>query len=254
MDERDASRTSAVARGDRREPSGSPMGLLERSDALELSDAHLTRRSDIPPPAPNGGAWQRSLLEALLAPLDHSRAGAWSTRLLDHFGGCEQALSASPQALERVSGEPRIAALFSAVLNVQRTLLRCKLDERPLLSSFDAVARYLKATLAHQSIERLHVLYLNSANRLLRDETSDVGSPLHVMLQSRLILTRALELGATALILAHNHPSGDPHPSLSDQDATKQLMRAAATLDITLHDHLIFASGGWSSLRALGKL
>lgn len=102
--------------------------------------------------------------------------------------------------------------------------------------------------------EIARVLYLNAANHLLRDESCAEGSLLEVTIHPREVVRRALELGATALILVHNHPSGDPTPSRADREATRRLAAAAALLDIRLHDHVIVASSGCVSFRALGLL
>jgi DNA repair protein RadC len=98
------------------------------------------------------------------------------------------------------------------------------------------------------------VLFLNSKNRLLRDEVMSEGSINETPIYPREIMRRALELGATALILAHNHPSGDPQPSDGDVDATRRIARAARSLDIKIHDHVVVARSGWTSFRTLGLL
>jgi DNA repair protein RadC len=123
-----------------------------------------------------------------------------------------------------------------------------------VLSSADAVGDYLFAALGHQRRECVRVLFLNARNRLLRDESFGEGTPLGALLQPREILSRGLELGATALILAHNHPSGDPSPSRADVAATSRLAAAAALLDMRLHDHVIVAARGTTSFRLLGLL
>ena len=147
-----------------------------------------------------------------------------------------------------------MAALLGAVRAAQLDLVREKLYARPVLSCDRALGDYLSVSLAHLSREVARVIYLNAANQVLRDESCGEGSPVEVIIHPREVLRRALELGATALILAHNHPSGDPAPSQADIDATRRLARSAALLDIVVHDHVIVTSSGRTSLRAMGLL
>lgn len=132
--------------------------------------------------------------------------------------------------------------------------LRTEAFARPKLDDSQALIDYLSLDMALLPTERLRVLFLNSSNRLLFDETLAEGSVSEAPVYPREIMRRALEVGATALILAHNHPSGDPTPSRSDIDATRRIAIAARSLDICIHDHVIVARSGWSSFRALGLL
>ncbi len=132
--------------------------------------------------------------------------------------------------------------------------LRTELGQTPILSSSEALTNYLFASMAYNSVEHLRVLFLNSSNRLLRDEVMARGTVNQAPLYPREILKRALEIGATAIIVVHNHPSGDPTPCQADVKATAHLVAAARTLDIAVHDHLIVARSGWRSLRAEGLI
>ena len=143
-----------------------------------------------------------------------------------------------------------LATLRSAMLHA----LRREALQGPVLGDADAVAAYLFAAMAHEPVEQLRVLYLNARNRLLLDETAIEGSVNVAPIYPREILRRSLETGATALILAHNHPSGDPKPSREDIRLTRLVATAGEALDIRLHDHLIVARSGWISLRAGGYL
>lgn len=143
-----------------------------------------------------------------------------------------------------------LATLRSAMLHA----LRREALQSPVLGDADAVAAYLFAAMAHEPVEQLRVLYLNARNRLLLDETAIEGSVNVAPIYPREILRRSLEVGATALILAHNHPSGDPKPSREDIRLTRLVATAGEALDIRLHDHLIVARSGWISLRAGGYL
>ena len=124
----------------------------------------------------------------------------------------------------------------------------------PVLGDSRAVMDYLFAAMAHEPVEQLRVLYLNTRNCLLFDETVVEGSINIAPIYPREIVRRSLEVGATALILAHNHPSGDPRPSREDIRVTRLVAAAADALDIRLHDHVIVARSGWTSLRAAGYL
>jgi DNA repair protein RadC len=132
--------------------------------------------------------------------------------------------------------------------------LRPEALEGPVLGDSDAVAAYLFAAMAHARVEQLRVLYLDARNRLLLDETMSEGSVNIAPIYPREIVRRCLEIGATALILAHNHPSGDPEPSGEDIRLTRLVAAAGETLEIRLHDHVIVARSGWISLRAAGYL
>ena len=130
--------------------------------------------------------------------------------------------------------------------------LRREALQEPVLGDSDAVTAYLFAAMAHEPVEQLRILYLNTRNRLLLDEVVIEGSVNVAPIYPREIVRRSLEVGATALILAHNHPSGDPKPSREDIRVTRLVATAAAALDIRLHDHVIIARSGWVSLRAEG--
>ena len=164
-------------------------------------------------------------------------------------------LAAPPAAQQRVIGNERkllawLATLRSAMLHA----LRREALQGPVLGDSRAVMDYLFAAMAHEPVEQLRVLYLNTRNCLLFDETVIEGSINIAPIYPREIVRRSLEVGATALILAHNHPSGDPRPSSEDIRVTRLVAAAAEALDIRLHDHVIVARSGWTSLRAAGYL
>lgn len=163
-------------------------------------------------------------------------------------------LAAAPEAVSRTAGDWRPADLLARVRAVQLHVLRLPLTRRPILSSSSSVIDYLHGRLAHRSNECLHVLFLDTRNHLLCDEEAASGSISSVALHPRPILRRALELGATALVIVHNHPSGNPEPSQADAEATRRLVVAAAALDIRIHDHLVVAREGAFSFRAAGLL
>jgi DNA repair protein RadC len=140
------------------------------------------------------------------------------------------------------------------VRDVMLHVLRAEALKAPVLGTSEALIDYLFADMAHLPFERVRALFLNAKNRLLHDELVCDGSINEAPLYPREIMRRALEVGATALILAHNHPSGDPEPSEGDIRATRRVAEAGRALDIRLHDHVILARSGWSSLRMLGLI
>jgi len=132
--------------------------------------------------------------------------------------------------------------------------LRSEAFSGRVLADSAALIDYLSLDMAHLPVERLRVLFLNSGNRLLHDEIIAEGSVNETAIYPREIMRHALDVGATALILAHNHPSGEPWPSQGDIEATRRIAEAARPLDICVHDHVIIARNGWSSFRALGLI
>ena len=174
--------------------------------------------------------------------------------LLAEFGGVGALLSADPGALLRAGlSEGVVAALKIAEASALR-LLRSRLADRPLLSDWKALADYLHADMAHRAVERVRVLHLNSKNMLIRDELVSEGSVDQAAIYVREVVRRALELGSAALIIVHNHPSGDPEPSRQDVALTRELIAASKPLGIAVHDHIVVGAKGQKSLRALGLI
>jgi DNA repair protein RadC len=205
------------------------------------------------PAAARGSVRCRQILVELLRPLGEA-AGSWTDKLVDEFGSLGAVLAAEPAALARTVGDEGAVRQVRAVRAAMLQALRTEALAGPILSDSRALTDYLFAEMAHLAVERLRVLFLNARNRLLADETMAEGTISEAPIYPREILRRALEVGATALILVHNHPSGDPQPSNSDIDATRRVFDAARALEIVLHDHVIIARSGWTSFRALGLL
>jgi DNA repair protein RadC len=175
--------------------------------------------------------------------------------LIERFGSFAGAIAAEPDALSRLDdvGETTVAALKSIQAAAVR-LTREHVMERPVIAAWDQLLAYCRAQLAHDQAERFHVLFLDAKNALIRDERQSKGTIDHTPVYPREVVKRALELGAAALILVHNHPSGDPTPSESDIAMTRDVVRAANALGIEIHDHLIIGRNGHASLRSLGLL
>lgn len=176
-------------------------------------------------------------------------------RLLDRFGDFNRVLSADPRQLAQVEGVgPAIVAELKIVEAAAQRLARSKVINRPVLTSWDALLDYCHTTMAHGAIEQFRVLYLDRKNVLIADDEQARGTVDHVPVYPREIVRRALDLNASAMILVHNHPSGDPTPSAADIDMTRQIVAAAGTMGITVHDHLIIGKSRELSFRSAGLL
>ena len=175
--------------------------------------------------------------------------------LLHEFGGLSGLFAADPDALRRVGGvgDAAVAAIRSAKATALR-LLKTEISVKPMLGNWQALLDYLRAGMAATPIEQVRVLYLNTRNILIRDEVIADGTIDQAPVFVREIVKRALDLGAAAIIVVHNHPSGDPKPSRADIDITRLLADAGKKLGVTLHDHLIFAGQGHASMKALGLM
>ena len=176
-------------------------------------------------------------------------------RLIHDFGGMAALLNAEPEAIARVDGvsETAIAAL-KIVHAAALRMLRSQASEAPILASWAALLDYLRADMAHILIERVRILHLNGKNMLIRDEVIAQGSVDQAAIHVREVIKRALQLGSTAIILVHNHPSGDPQPSQADILLTRTIAEAGKRLGVDVHDHVIIGAQGHSSMRAMGLL
>jgi DNA repair protein RadC len=176
-------------------------------------------------------------------------------RLLDEFGGIGGLLTADGGALKRNGkiGETSIAALKMVQAAALR-MLQAEAKAQPILSSWQALLDYLRVDMAYMTTERVRVLHLNSANMLIRDEIMSEGSIDKAAVSIREIIKRALDLGSAAIILVHNHPSGDPAPSRTDIALTRDIIDAGRKLGINVHDHVIIGMKGHSSMRTMGLI
>jgi DNA repair protein RadC len=174
--------------------------------------------------------------------------------LLERFGSLAEVLGADTEALAAAGlGMPAIAGV-KFIREVALRFMRAELRERPVVGSWDKLIDYCNAQIAYSTVEEFHILFLDRKNALIRDERQQRGTIDHTPVYTREVIKRALELGASALILVHNHPSGDPTPSEADIAVTKDIVKAAAALGITVHDHLIIGRGRHTSLRDLGRI
>ena len=174
--------------------------------------------------------------------------------LLNRFGGFAELLSADAETLAGAGlGLAGVAALKS-VREAALRLMRSELLQRPVVGSWDKLIDYCTAHIAHGRIEEFHILFLDRKNVLIKHEQQQRGTIDHTPVYPREVVKRALDLGAAAMILVHNHPSGDPTPSKADIAVTRDIVKAAAPLGVTVHDHLIIGRGRHTSLRDLGLL
>ena len=175
--------------------------------------------------------------------------------LLKEFGGLSGVFGASMADLQKMMGlSENSAVVLKMVHAVSCRMLRNDIDKKPILSSWQKLIDYCHVSMAHEKREHFRVMFLNRKNQLIVDEVQQTGTVDHTPVYPREIVRRALELGATARILVHNHPSGDPSPSDSDIAMTEEIIKAAAALDIVVHDHLIISQNGHISFKALGLL
>ena len=175
-------------------------------------------------------------------------------RLIHDFGGIGPLLSANADTLRNEGlTDPTIAALKIAQATALR-LLETRVEAKPVLSSWDALGEYLHAAMAHARVEEVRILFLNAKNMLIANEALWQGSVDEASVHVREVIARAIALGATALIIVHNHPSGDPTPSQQDIRLTRDLVEAGQHMKVTVHDHVIVGSQGRTSMRAMGLI
>ncbi len=202
------------------------------------------------------GLLDHELIEYLLAlAIPRRDTKPLAKALLHQFGGIGGVMAADAEALLRVPGmgETSVAAIRIAHATAMR-MLAARVAEQPILSNWQTLIEYLHADMAHQVTERIRILHLNTANRLIRDELVAEGSIDQAALHVREVIRRAIDLGTASMILVHNHPSGDPRPSRADIDLTRAIVQAGKHLGIAVHDHVVIGSSGHSSMRALGLL
>jgi DNA repair protein RadC len=172
--------------------------------------------------------------------------------LLEKFGSFAEVISAPPERLKEVGGLGDAAVTeFKIVAAAAQRLAKGQVKKRPVLSSWNSVLDYCRAAQAFAEKEQFRILFLDKRNQLIADEVQQQGTVDHTPVYPREVVKRALELSATAIILVHNHPSGDPTPSQADIDMTKQVASVAKPLGVTLYDHIIVGKDGHASLKGL---
>ena len=172
--------------------------------------------------------------------------------LIAKFGSFAEAVSAAPARLAEVKGIGNAAITELRIVQAAASrLARGQLRKRPVLSSWSSVIDYCRTTMAFAEKEQFRVLFLDKRNQLIVDELQQVGTVDHTPVYPREVVKRALELSATALILVHNHPSGDPTPSHADIEMTQTIIKVAGPLGIAVHDHIVVGKEGHASFKSL---
>jgi DNA repair protein RadC len=175
--------------------------------------------------------------------------------LLKRFGGVAEVLSAPVERLVEVNGMGEATALELKIVHAASIrLAQARVLDRPVISSWNELLAYCRAAMADEKTELFRILFLDRKNILIADEVQQRGTVDHTPVYPREVVKRALELSASALILVHNHPSGDPTPSRADIEMTNQIVKAAGALNIRVHDHLVIGRKSEASFKGLGLL
>jgi len=242
-----------------------PLELADSAVAAELwagapaGPHHLGHRERLRARARAGGLSalpDYELLELYLArSIPRRDVKPLAKALIARFGSLAGVWGAPLEALTGVAGVGEAVALdLKLVHEAAQRFARERVEKRTVISSSSALAAYVKVTLAHEPREQFRVLFLDKKNQLIADEVMNRGTTDHAPVYPREVARRALELAASALILLHNHPSGDPTPSSADVQITRQVVEAARALGLSVHDHLVVGRDGIASLKALGLL
>jgi DNA repair protein RadC len=172
--------------------------------------------------------------------------------LLARFGSFAEVVAARPERLKEIEGLSEAAILeLKIVAEAAKRFAKVRLEKRPTMGSFSALLAYCRTAMAFLDREEFRILFLDKKNGLIADEVQSTGTVDHAPVYPREIMRRALELNATALILVHNHPSGEPSPSAVDIQLTNQIVALGKSLNVAVHDHLIIAREGFASFKGL---
>jgi DNA repair protein RadC len=194
---------------------------------------------------------EQDLLASLMA---FSQGTACASALLHHYPSIGHVITAEPSQLRGFGLSGREIAVLRLVREIACRMARAEVRRRPVLGNWQALIDYLQTAMAYEQIEQFRILFLDRKNNLMADEVQQRGTVDHTPVYPREVMKRALILNASALIVVHNHPSGDPKPSRDDIEMTRELQAAAKALQIELHDHLVIGHGKHASFRALGLL
>ncbi len=196
------------------------------------------------------------LLEALLmAAIPRRDVKPLAKKMIEVFGDFESVISASPEALRRISGiKDSSVALFLIVREAALRMLKNRISDAPVINSWDKLVAYCRADMAQRKTEAFRVLFLDNQSRLIKDEIMQQGTVDQTAVYPREVAARALELGATSLIMVHNHPAGSLRPSKNDIAMTKNVQKALDVLGIALLDHFIVSKSGYLSFKDCGYL
>ena len=172
--------------------------------------------------------------------------------LLARFGSLSEVLGAPPARLQEVKGVGAAVALdLKVVAAIAKRMARAEIKGREVLSSWERVLDYCRTAMAFEEREQFRILFLDKKNALIADEVQQTGTVDHTPVYPREVIRRALELSSTAIILVHNHPSGDPTPSRADIEMTRTIVESGKQLGIAVHDHIIIGKAGFASMKGL---
>ena len=200
---------------------------------------------------PTEATSDQDLLAGLLS---SSQGMVRAAALLQNFPSIGHVITAEPSQLRAFGLAEDDIALFRLVREVACRMARAEVRSRPVLSNWQALIGYLQTAMAYEQIEQFRILFLDRKNSLIADEVQQRGTVNHTPVYPREVMKRALILNASALIVVHNHPSGDPKPSRDDIETTRELKAAANALELELHDHVVIGHGKHASFRSLGLL
>lgn len=233
----------------------SPSGFAEAAVTLPHYFGHRQRLRERMMAAGPDSLPDYELLEMLLfAAYRRGDVKPLAKSLLTQFGGFGGVISAEPDALAAAGLNFAGITALKSVREAALRLMRVELQDRPVLNSWDNLLDYCSAQVAHSKIEEFHILFLDRKNLLIKHERQQRGTIDHTPVYPREVVKRALELNASALILVHNHPSGDPTPSKADISVTQDIKKAAVPLGLVLHDHIVIGGNLHVSFRDLGLL
>lgn len=202
------------------------------------------------------GSRPMEIIERLLSfAVPSGKSGPLARRLYDEFGGLRGLLDASVEELEKINGlGEKAVSLLQLMKPLAGSYLMERIADRDIIKDHRDVINYLKVTLSGERIEKFLALYLNSRNELLAAEVLHEGTLTHAVVYPRKVIELAIRHSAISVIFVHNHPSGDPSPSVADYQLMRCLERAAAAVDLTVHDHIVIGRNSHFSARARGWL
>jgi len=200
---------------------------------------------------PTDETTEQDLLAGLLI---SSQGMACASALLRNFPSIGHVITAEPSQLRAFGLTGHDIAVFRLVREIACRMARAEVRSRPVLSNWQVLIAYLQTAMAYEQIEQFRILFLDRKNNLIADEVQQRGTVNHTPVYPREVMKRALILNASALIVVHNHPSGDPKPSRDDIETTRELKAAANALELELHDHIVIGHGKHALFRSLGLL
>jgi DNA repair protein RadC len=227
-------------------------GLIPEPMTPVGADGHRARmRQRLLKSGPDSLADHEMLEMILFIALPRRDTKQLARELLARFRTFGDVVGAPEAELRTVEGVGEAgAAAIKLIQAAALRMMRQDLSTQPVLATWDRLTDYLMAVMGHERTEQFRILFLNGRNKLLADEIQGIGTINHAPVYPREVVRRCLELNASAMILAHNHPSGEPTPSREDVAMTTQIVKAAATMGIAVHDHIVIGRGKWVSFRA----